>query len=220
MNAPALPPPGAPGVEVPPDEAPASRERSLLWYIGRGASFGVLGILGLLAVLVLVVPMAVDAQRYTITGGSMEPSIPLGSLIVVRPASIDDVNVGDAVTFQLVSGQPEVATHRVVGIATAGDGTRTLVTKGDANAAADAEPVRAEQLRGIVMYTIPGLGWMNAIFTGDMRAWVLPAIAVVLFGYAGWMFVRAAFDRRRRRAADPAVIPADDPAGRIDPRAG
>jgi signal peptidase I len=191
-------------------ERPPRRERSLLWYVGRGISLGLLAILLLLAVLVIVVPTVTGAQRFTITGGSMEPSIPLGSLVVVKPTPIEDFAMGDVVTFQLQSGEPEVATHRVVGIGFTAAGDRVLTTKGDANAVEDSAEVRAEQIRGRVWYVIPGLGWINAVLTGPIHAWVLPAVAIVLFGYAGWMYTRAWAERRqrRRREAAEATAPA------------
>jgi signal peptidase I len=179
----------------------ASHERSLLRYIWRGISYGILGVLVLLAVLILVVPAVTGAERFTIAGGSMEPSIPLGSLVIVRPVAAEEIRVGDVITFQLVSGEPAVATHRVVAVGVAGDGSRTFTTRGDANAAPDADPVIPEQVRGVVQYAIPGIGWINAVLTGELRAWLIPAAAIALFAYAGWMFVRAGLDHRRRRAA-------------------
>lgn len=170
----------------------------MLRSLGRGLAWGALALVGLVAVLVLVVPSVIGAQRYTILGGSMEPAIPLGSLVVVQPREFDDVRVGDVVTFQLESGEAAVATHRVVGEGRLGDGERVLVTQGDANDSADLEPVRAPQIRGVLLYSIPLLGWMNVLISGELRMWVVPLVSGALLLYAVWMFVSAWRDRGRR----------------------
>ena len=38
-------------------------------------------------------------------------------MVVARPRAADAIGVGTVITFQLASGQPEVATHRVVAVA-------------------------------------------------------------------------------------------------------
>ncbi len=177
--------------------------RSAWRYLGRGVTWGLFGLAALAVIAVIVVPAVTGAQRYTILGASMEPTIPVGSLVVVRPRSIDDVPVGSVVTFQLESGKPTVATHRVVGTGVE-DGARLLVTKGDANATADLEPVREEQLRGVVTYSIPLLGWMNVMISGEMRMRFVPVAGGALLLYAAWMFVSAWRDRARRLPAEPA----------------
>lgn len=180
--------------------------------LGRGLAWGAFALVGLVAVLVLVVPSVIGAERYTILGGSMEPTIPLGSLVVVQPREFDDVRVGDVITFQLASGEAAVATHRVVGEGRSGDGERVLVTQGDANDTADLEPVRAPQLRGVLLYSIPLLGWMNVLISGEFRAWVLPFASGALLVYAAWMFLGAWRDRKRclpETQAERALQPQD-----------
>ena len=173
----------------------------------RGLGWGALGLVALIAALVFVVPMVIGAQRYTIVSGSMEPGIPVGSLVVVQPRQIDDVGMGDVITFQLESGESAVATHRVVGEGRTRDGERLLVTQGDANSTADSAPVQAAQLRGVLIYTVPLLGWMNFLISGELRTWVLAVVSGSLVIYAVWMFVGAWLDRRRRLSAE-ATAPA------------
>ncbi len=161
-------------------------------------AWGVFGLVAVVAILTLLVPAVLGLQRYAILGGSMEPTIPLGSVVVVQPTNIDDVQVGSVITFQLESGKPAVATHRVIGEGLTGEGDRLLVTQGDANDTADLEPVRAEQMRGVVRYTLPLLGWMTVVFSGEVGMWVVPVVSGALLLYAGWMFVSARRDRHRR----------------------
>ena len=67
--------------------------------LGRGLAWGAFALVGLVATLVLVVPLVIGAERYTIVGGSMEPAIPLGSLVVVQPRELNDIRGGDVITY-------------------------------------------------------------------------------------------------------------------------
>ena len=184
----------------------------------RGLGWGALGLVALIAALVFVVPMVIGAQRYTIVSGSMEPGIPVGSLVVVQPRQIDDVGMGDVITFQLESGESAVATHRVVGEGRTGDGERLLVTQGDVNSTADSAPVQAAQLRGVLIYTVPLLGWMNFLISGELRTWVLAVVSGSLVIYAVWMFVGAWLDRRRRLSAEATAPALREAASAAQPR--
>ena len=184
----------------------------------RGLGWGALGLVALIAALVFVVPMVIGAQRYTIVSGSMEPGIPVGSLVVVQPRQIDDVGMGDVITFQLESGESAVATHRVVGEGRTRDGERLLVTQGDVNSTADSAPVQAAQLRGVLIYTVPLLGWMNFLISGELRTWVLAVVSGSLVIYAVWMFVGAWLDRRRRLSAEATAPALREAASAAQPR--
>lgn len=153
---------------------------------------------GVLLVAV-VVPRLAGATPYHVQTGSMRPTLPPGTLVVVRPVEPDEIGIGTVITYQLESGRPEVVTHRVteIGINNV-SGERTFRTKGDANDAVDPEPVRPVQVRGEVWYAVPYVGRMNDVFTGSRQ---LPLLVVVtgLLGYAASMFLGAARDRRQVR---------------------
>ena len=82
-----------------------------------------------------------------------------------------------------------MVTHRVVQIIEPNlpGGEPSFVTKGDANAVPDEKPVKPVQIRGAVWYTVPWIGWVNNLVNGDMRAVVIPLVAIALFGYAGYL---------------------------------
>ena len=118
-----------------------------------------LAVLLLTAAISHLIP-ATGRQTYIIRGGSMEPTIPLGSVIAVRPVSADRVAVGDIVTLRTLDGV--VVTHRVTGVITAPDGTLSLATKGDANAFGDTPDWPAQALVGRVDLWIPYAGYLMA----------------------------------------------------------
>jgi signal peptidase len=154
----------------------------------------VLGITALVVVSVLV-PRLVGATPYTIVSGSMRPAMPPGTMVVVRPVDADQVRVGDVVTYQLRSGEPQVVTHRVVSVGIDGKGSRIFRTQGDANDVADRGWVTAAQLKGLRWYAVPHLGRVVNLLGGSQRHMVLTGLAGILLVYAAYMF---ASDRRRR----------------------
>jgi len=178
-----------------------TREHGLLYYIGAGLSIGLLGFVLLLAALVVVVPAVSGSTPYTILTSSMEPGLPPGTLVIVKPIEPTDIKIGTVVTYQLESGKPMVVTHRVVEIQSPNlpGGKPSFITKGDANSVPDAKPVMALQVRGAVWYSVPLIGWVNNVVNGDLRAIVIPIVAGLLFLYAGWSIVSSRIDKRRLR---------------------
>ncbi len=167
-----------------------------------GLSTGLLLLVAGLAVVLIVVPKATGSTPLTVLTQSMDPTLPPGTLLVVRPTPVEDIRIGDVVTYQISSGQPAVISHRVVSVASSSDGSRTFTLKGDNNALADPAPVTAAQVRGVVWYSLPDIGLVNQLVNGS-RSWLIPAIAGVLLAYGAVMvtigIVSAA--RRRRRVA-------------------
>lgn len=147
----------------------------------------------------VALPRLVGATPYAVLTGSMEPTYPPGTLVVVTPVDVADLGVGDVVTYQLESGQPEVATHRVVSRGVNGRGEHWFRTQGDANSVPDPESVRAEQIRGRVWYSVPYLGQVNDLINGSRRQVALYVVVTGLLGYAAFMFAGAARDRRSGR---------------------
>lgn len=152
----------------------------------------------LVALVAVVVPAVGGATTYTVLTRSMEPGLPPGTLLVVRPTPVDDLRVGDVITFQLESGEPTVVTHRITEVQLAEDDERLFTTQGDANANADPELVIPVQVRGSLWYSIPYLGWVSSLRSSDAADVWIPVVAGLVLCYAAVMVVGAVRDRRRR----------------------
>ena len=91
---------------------------------------------------------------FRVVTGSMEPTLPVGSLLICRQTPIDQIEQDDIVCF--ISRSPEMMgraiTHRVISVYENGDGQILLETKGDANLSADGELVAASNLIGKVIH--------------------------------------------------------------------
>jgi signal peptidase len=190
----------APDATMPAAQA-GKKQRGILHYIGVGLSAGAFAVVIALAAMLIVVPWIAGATPMTILTSSMEPHMPPGTLIVVKPKPINDIRIGDVMTYQIESGKPAVVSHRVISESTSTDGSRTFITKGDNNAVADANPVVAGQVKGTVWYSIPLVGYVNTAINGPDRAWIVPIMSVGLFGYAGSMVIAGLVDARKKRRA-------------------
>ena len=111
-----------------------------------------------LALLLLgsIVPVAGGYQIRIVESGSMAPTIPLGSALVVSPS--ETYSIGDVVTFQRVTDD-EVTTHRIIGEEVL-EGKAVFIMQGDANNAADQRPVEKREIVGKVVFHIPYLGFI------------------------------------------------------------
>lgn len=178
---------------------PEHRLRGSLSWLGQVLAWLViLGVVVILAAAV-VVPRLSGATPYTVLTGSMRPNYPPGTLVVTKPVDADRIRIGDVVTFQLVSGKPAVATHRVAEIVRTLGGETRFVTKGDANGFPDAEQVRGVQVRGKLWYSIPYLGYASSFISGGQRQFAVYIVAAGLLGYAACMFAVALRDRPAQR---------------------
>ncbi|HKY57234.1 MAG TPA: signal peptidase I [Aeromicrobium sp.] len=168
------------------------------WSIQAVAWFVIFAAVAMVAAAVLA-PRLAGATPYTILTGSMRPSLPPGTLVVIKPAPVDDLRVGDVVTYQLESGKPQVVTHRIVKIGIDLEGDPVFTTRGDTNDVADAKPVRPVQIRGKLLYSVPKLGYVNNFISGTNRRAVTYGVVSLLLGYAAFMFVSAVRDRRNAK---------------------
>lgn len=184
------------------DHAPADtprhpRRRGPLRIVGLGISGVLLALALLLAAAAVIVPAATGSQTYTVLTRSMEPGLPPGTYLVVRPTPVENIRVGDVITFQVESGKGTVITHRVIAVELASGGDRRFITQGDNNAVPDPDPVRPVQIRGVLWYSIPYLGHLTGIREeGASSVWI-PILAGALFCYAAYTVVRWIVERRR-----------------------
>lgn len=145
-----------------------------------------LGILILLSVIAVYLPVTAAHIRgneiYNVVSGSMEPEIPVGSVIFVEQTEPETVQEGDVIAFR--SGN-SVISHRVVKNRV---GEGEFITKGDANQENDMNPVKYAELIGRVSWHCPGLGKLLEVCTsavGKLYAICFAACGAMLNILAG-----------------------------------
>jgi signal peptidase len=145
--------------------------------------------LALLVVAVVTIGLAANlapqagARLLAIRTGSMEPSMPVGSLIVAVAADPADLVVDDVVSVTLEGGA--TLTHRISNIVERDDG-RMFELKGDANALHDPVLVVPAQIVGRVDVALPLLGYLLAMLSMPTGIAALLAIGGTLLT-AGWL---------------------------------
>ncbi len=146
------------------------------------------GIVLIIAVLLVVVsaflPKILGYQTYHVVSGSMEPEIPVGSLVLAKATEPEDVMAGDIIVFRRGGS---VVTHRVVEKKSEDE---EFITKGDANEIEDFQPVSFRQLLGTVRHHYAYLGTILGFFStifGKIFLLVIIVIGVLLQILAGKM---------------------------------
>lgn len=144
------------------------------------------GTLILLLVIAICLPMAMprflDYQVYHVVSGSMEPEIPVGSLVFVKETPPEEIPEGEIIAFR--SGG-SVTVHRAVqNKVVEGE----FVTKGDANSDADPASVSYRQVIGLVVTHVPVLGQILSLCSntvGKIYLLLLAACGAMLNMLAG-----------------------------------
>lgn len=132
----------------------------------------------LAAAALMALPPAIGWEQRTVLTGSMEPEIPVGSMIYVAPADPAELAEGDVVTFENEGG--DIVAHRVESNrAVEGE----LITKGDANEGEDLAPVPYSAVRGKVVLAVPYLGDVLGALASPVGK-----VYLLAFGACGVMF--------------------------------
>ncbi len=127
------------------------------------------GFIGIALVVILIgfslfthITPLTGRQLFIVGGGSMEPSIPIGSLVIVTPTDAMTVAVGDVLTIRADNGV--VFTHRVSRVVDLREG-RFFETKGDANQTPDAALVPARAVVGAAGQYVPFAGYAQGFLS-------------------------------------------------------
>ncbi|NEX02708.1 MULTISPECIES: class B sortase [Pseudobutyrivibrio] len=134
----------------------------------------ILLIMVIVAFVPIVFPKLLGYQSYNVISGSMEPTIPVGSIVYVKPVDFSEISEGDIISFEAGAS---VVTHRVESI----DESQMLITtKGDANETADFTPVAYTNVLGKAEKYFPIMGNVAAFISEPVGKIV--AIVMVLVG--------------------------------------
>ena len=195
------PTPDAPSAPIRASREPRRKSAGgVLTAIGRAVMAAVLVVLLGIGIAAILVPAVTGSTALTVLTSSMEPHLPPGTMVIVRPTAPEDIEPGMVLTYQLESGKPLLVTHRVIQKLTTVDGAYLFITQGDANPQPDPDPVREVQIKGTVWYAIPYIGWVATAIGGDLRPILITVAVVALLGYGLWMFGSAIFQRKRSPA--------------------
>lgn len=114
--------------------------------------------------VVNVGPLFLPYRVYTVLSGSMAPTIPVGSEVILRQTDASQIQRGDIITFSRPGHPDQLVTHRVVSIASdPNTGAPVFITKGDANGVSDSWQIPAQGTGLKYAFHIPFLGYAFAM---------------------------------------------------------
>lgn len=116
-------------------------------------------------------------SMYIVMSGSMEPTINVDDLVIIKTVSIDDVKENDIITYK---DNGSYITHRVVGISNE-DGLIKLTMQGDNNNVIDKVKVTSDTLQGKYLTHISNGGTILEFIHSPVGTTILVSIPVALF---------------------------------------
>lgn len=160
-----------------------------IWGRARSTILTLAAAVGLLSIVVFGGSFVLGLTPLVVVSGSMEPTLPVGSLIFSRSVPAAELRAGDIVTVQRPEGLGLV-THRLVSTTALDGGTYEYVLKGDANRTEDPRPYTVTTA-GKYLFQIPYIGSLaTAIRTVPglliVLAIVLCLIAIFLLDESLW----------------------------------
>lgn len=126
-----------------------------------------------LLLIAFIALKAAGFQFFVVMSGSMEPVLPVGSVVLVEPTPYNEIQVGDDISF-VVGEEKVTVTHRVV---EKDESANTLTTKGVANNVSD-DPIPASAVIGKVIFDIPFIGRL-LYFLSSLQGKIVAGIVVV-----------------------------------------
>lgn len=142
--------------------------------------------------LTLIGPKFAGYDSFVVISGSMEPTIPVGSIVYSKNEDPMLMRAGDIIVFNNDDSRSTApVTHRIV---TNNPVTGTITTKGDHNVNEDASVVTYDNVLGKVEAHVPHLGLVSAMFTS-----LLGKIIAVMLLAEGWLLVEIGRRLRHRK---------------------
>lgn len=122
-----------------------------------------------------------------VMGGSMSPALPSGSVAMVQPVDVSEIEVGDIIAYQPRHVGSTLTTHRVVDVIRQ-EGDISFQTAGDNNEFGDKNPVPSDRVMGKMQFHVPFLGYIIYFLKQPMGYILLvglPAIIIVILEIRG-----------------------------------
>lgn len=172
----------------------------------RGGKFfpalcSTLGTLMLTAVILSALPLALPRllgyNAYSVVSGSMEPALPVGSVVYVESAGVSQIRAGDIIAFD---DEGTVVTHRVI---ESRPQEGAFITKGDANPSLDIKPTPYWKLIGRVKLCVPLLGRVLSLYAvpeGKLALGTFALSGLLLRVLGSRLYARAAAKGRKETA--------------------
>ena len=127
-----------------------------------------------------------ETPLLVVVSRSMEPTLRVGDLVVIRHFDPDELVVGDIIVFHNPTGQEELIVHRIDEVTVVSD-DRCFLTKGDNNPQQDQRakgwpPICPDMIEGRTLVHIPVIGNISLFMDrlGDAKYVLILALALLI----------------------------------------
>ena len=122
---------------------------------------------------------------FRVSSDSMEPTLAVGDVILVKYTPAEDIHIDDIITFKSEESQTygREVTHRVILEPENRDGTFYFQTKGDAPKASLDRVITYDQVRGKYIRKLIVIGKLYGFLSQPIGVVVLLGLILLLFGY-------------------------------------
>ena len=132
---------------------------------------------------------------FTVSSGSMEPTLKTGSMIFVKREAHYAPN--DIITFYKSSDSKETITHRLVELKEE-NGMTYGITQGDANATPDSQRVYDFDIIGKVILAIPYFGYLVEFVRTPTGLIILVIIPATIIIYDEILKIKTEINKKRK----------------------
>ncbi len=130
---------------------------------------------------------------------SMEPKIPVGSLVILKPVnSVDDVHVGDVLSYQRAGGTSTYDyIHRVTAMGANNEGNTVIVLKGDNRESTNdqEDSITFNLVTGKMVLSVPVLGYVIFFIKNNIILTITAFMTLVIT----MLLIRSIVERRHAK---------------------
>ena len=160
----------------------------------------------MVALITVIVGASLGLRPVVVVSGSMEPTLPVGSVVFVRDVPAAGTRPGAIVTVPRQGEATGLVVHRVVAVRTTA-GVTELRLRGDANTIEDPMPYRVTTV-GLYVFDTPGIGEAALLARTPLGLTVLglyvaTMLVTLIMGNTG---IRFTPERSRRRRAHARTV--------------
>ena len=141
------------------------------------------------------VPSVFGYKPFMVLSGSMESDIHKGDLIITKETDPTKLKVDDIIAFRDAAGT--ITTHRIIDTVE-NDGQTYFITKGDNNSTQDMNLVALDDVEGIYVGRVPGIGSMMDSLAKPTTIMILVVGITIIFVIGFMISTKKQRDAERR----------------------
>ena len=123
-------------------------------------------------------PSVFGIKTFCIISGSMEPTISVNDIVIIKEVEQNEIKRGDIIAFK---HKGETITHRVIKISKYENGELLYTTQGDANNTEDEDKITFDEIEGKCINVIPKIGKIVLALKSKTTLGIILAILIIIY---------------------------------------